>query len=68
MISEYTNGHNLVKFQGKALPPELIEMVNYTVDGRARALLGAIPAFAADVQQNGMGLKVLMYCIVHALA
>jgi hypothetical protein len=49
MISEYTNGHNLVKFQGKALPPELIEMVNYTVDGRARALLGAIPAFAGDI-------------------
>ena len=68
MQEEYQNGHNIVKFEGKNLPPELIDMINYTIEGRAKTLLSSIPAFHADIKQGGTVFKVLMYCIIHSIA
>jgi hypothetical protein len=43
-------------------------MINYTVEGRAKALLMQIPVFRDDANQGGVALKILLYCMMHALA
>lgn len=63
----YINGHNYSKFKGKELPDDLMDLITYTMHGRAKILAKSIPLIDEDMKMNGSLFPLLMRCITITL-
>ena len=63
LLTTFEAGHNVVKFEGKDLPPELVQYLDYCLDGNIAQMLKTVPGISSDPSMMARYKKYMLQTI-----